>query len=145
MAAMALITDPDLVILDEPTTALDVTTQIEVLHAFKDVVRQRRTTAIYVSHDLAVVAQMADRIVVLRDGEIQEIGATDDLLRAPKSDYTKSLLAAAEPVVRGGTAAGQADDAAPPLLEIPGLVAGYGATVAGMPRVPGLNGIDFAI
>src|SRR5882762_6820784 len=89
MAAMALITDPDLVILDEPTTALDVTTQIEVLHAFKNVVRERRTTAIYVSHDLAVVAQMADRIIVLRDGEIQEIGATGDLLNAPASEYTK--------------------------------------------------------
>ena len=60
MAAMALITDPDLVILDEPTTALDVTTQIEVLRAFRRVVRERRATAVYVSHDLAVVAQMAD-------------------------------------------------------------------------------------
>ena len=75
LAAMALITDPELVILDEPTTALDVTTQIEVLRAFKRVVRERRTTALYVSHDLAVVAQMADRIVVLRDGEVQESGA----------------------------------------------------------------------
>jgi peptide/nickel transport system ATP-binding protein len=144
MAAMALITDPDLVILDEPTTALDVTTQIEVLHAFKDVVRERRMTAVYVSHDLAVVAQMADRIVVLRDGEIQEIGATDDLLTAPVSDYTKSLLAAAEPVVRRGSGA-PAGDAAPPLLEVRGLVAGYGATVAGMPHLRVLNEIDFAI
>jgi peptide/nickel transport system ATP-binding protein len=145
MAAMALITDPDLVILDEPTTALDVTTQIEVLHAFKDVVRERRTTAVYVSHDLAVVAQMADRIVVLRDGEIQEIGATDDLLATPRSDYTKSLLAAAEPTVRRGRDATSAGDAAPPLLEVRGLVAGYGATVAGMPHVRVLNDIDFAI
>jgi peptide/nickel transport system ATP-binding protein len=145
MAAMALITDPDLVILDEPTTALDVTTQIEVLHAFKDVVRERRTTAVYVSHDLAVVAQMADRIVVLRDGEIQEIGATDDLLTAPASDYTRSLIAAAEPTVRRGREATSAGDAAPPLLEARGLVAGYGATVAGMPRLRVLNDIDFAI
>jgi peptide/nickel transport system ATP-binding protein len=67
MAAMAMITDPELVIMDEPTTALDVTTQIEVLRAFKKVVKERGTTAVYVSHDLAVVAQMADRIVVLRD------------------------------------------------------------------------------
>jgi peptide/nickel transport system ATP-binding protein len=72
MAAMALITDPALVILDEPTTALDVTTQIEVLRAFKKVVKERGSTAVYVSHDLAVVAQMADRIEVLRDGEIRE-------------------------------------------------------------------------
>ncbi|HEY1147372.1 MAG TPA: ATP-binding cassette domain-containing protein, partial [Pseudoduganella sp.] len=74
MAAMALITDPALVVLDEPTTALDVTTQIEVLRAFKDVVRQLGISAVYVSHDLAVVAQMADRIVVLRDGEVRENG-----------------------------------------------------------------------
>jgi len=144
MAAMALITDPDLVILDEPTTALDVTTQIEVLHAFKDVVRERRMTAVYVSHDLAVVAQMADRIVVLRDGEIQEVGATADLLTAPVSDYTKSLLAAAEPAVRPVTLAGTGGVAAP-LLEVRGLVAGYGATVAGMPHIRVLNEIDFAI
>ena len=68
MAAMALITGPELVILDEPTTALDVTTQIEVLRAFRNVVRELHTTAVYVSHDLAVVAQMADWVVVLRAG-----------------------------------------------------------------------------
>ncbi|TDO95300.1 ABC transporter ATP-binding protein [Marinomonas balearica] len=94
MAAMALITDPDLVILDEPTTALDVTTQIEVLNAFKKVVRERNTTAIYVSHDLAVVAQMADRIIVLKDGEVQENSTTQEILIAPKHEYTASLLKA---------------------------------------------------
>ncbi len=74
MAAMALITDPAVVVFDEPTTALDVTTQIEVLAAFKKVVRELGTTAVYVSHDLAVVAQMADRIVVLNGGAVQENG-----------------------------------------------------------------------
>ena len=74
MAAMALITDPDVVILDEPTTALDVTTQVEVLRAFRRVVRERQVTAVYVSHDLAVVAQMADHILVLRDGRMREDG-----------------------------------------------------------------------
>ena len=69
MAAMALITDPELVIFDEPTTALDVTTQIEVLKAFKAVIRERDTTGIYVTHDLAVIAQIADRITVLRHGD----------------------------------------------------------------------------
>src|SRR5919106_1639102 len=97
MAAMALMTDPDLVIFDEPTTALDVTTQVEVLCAFRKAVRERRTTAIYVSHDLAVVAQIADRIVVLRDGTMREIGATPQILSAPTDSYTKSLLAAAAP------------------------------------------------
>lgn len=103
MAAMALITDPDLIILDEPTTALDVTTQIDVLKAFKKVVRERNTTAIYVSHDLAVVAQMADRIVVLKNGEIQENSLTKDILTMPQHDYTKSLLAAMKPSTRQDT------------------------------------------
>ena len=97
MAAMALMSDPDLVIFDEPTTALDVTTQIEVLHAFRRVVRERRTTAVYVTHDLAVVAQMADRILVLRDGAQREIGATPQIISQPQDDYTRSLIAAARP------------------------------------------------
>ncbi len=146
MAAMALITEPDLVILDEPTTALDVTTQIEVLRAFKDVVRERQTTAIYVSHDLAVVAQMADRIIVLRDGEIQEIDATERLLASPASDYTRSLLAAAEPTVRKGASAPQEGETVPPLLEVRGLVAGYGASDArGLPLLPVLSDINFSV
>src|SRR3954466_2686150 len=90
MAAMALIGDPELVILDEPTTALDVTTQIEVLHAFRRVVRERRATAVYVSHDLAVVAQMADHILVLRDGRMREVDTTERLLAAPQNEYTQS-------------------------------------------------------
>lgn len=100
MAAMALITDPELVILDEPTTALDVTTQIEVLRAFKTVVLERGATAIYVSHDLAVVAQMADQIVVLNQGRIREAGAAAQILHAPADDYTRTLMAAARPAVR---------------------------------------------
>ena len=125
MAAMALITDPDLVILDEPTTALDVTTQIEVLRAFRRVVRERRATAVYVSHDLAVVAQMADHILVLRDGAMRELGSTEQIIEAPRNDYTQSLLAAAQPKMRD---AGQVSStaSAAPLLEVSGLSAGYG-------------------
>jgi peptide/nickel transport system ATP-binding protein len=146
MAAMALIADPELVILDEPTTALDVTTQIEVLRAFKKVVRELQTTAVYVSHDLAVVAQIADRIIVLRDGEIREIGATAALLRAPADFYTKSLLAAAEPTVRAAAGVDDASDVAPPLLQVKGLRAGFGGLdTQGWPRVPVLRDLDFAI
>ena len=103
MTAMALCPKPDLVIFDEPTTALDVTTQIEVLRAFRRVVRERQATAVYVSHDLAVVAQMADHILVLRGGKAQEVNTTARILAEPAHDYTKSLLAAARPAPLQGT------------------------------------------
>src|SRR5258708_4537705 len=90
MTAMAMASRPDLIVFDEPTTALDVTTQIEVLAAIKDVVHQFNTAAIYISHDLAVVAQMADRVMVLRYGELVEEAATRTLLVSPQQAYTKS-------------------------------------------------------
>jgi peptide/nickel transport system ATP-binding protein len=124
MAAMALMTDPELVIFDEPTTALDVTTQVEVLRAFREAVRERQTTAVYVSHDLAVVAQIADRIIVLRDGTMRETGPTSQILSEPGDAYTKDLLAAAAPKVQAPSE--QPQLASVPLLEVRGLVAGYG-------------------
>jgi peptide/nickel transport system ATP-binding protein len=143
MAAMALITDPEVVILDEPTTALDVTTQIEVLRAFRRVVRERQVTAVYVSHDLAVVAQMADRILVLRDGCMRELSTTERLLTAPQHEYTKSLLAAARPSPRAQ--APLADDAEP-LLRLRGVSAGYGPRGAdGQPAIPILSDIDLEL
>ncbi len=93
MTAMAMSCRPDLIVFDEPTTALDVTTQIEVLAAIKDVVRQFHTAAIYITHDLAVVAQMADRIMVLRYGELVEEAPTRRMLADPQQPYTKSLWA----------------------------------------------------
>jgi len=122
MAAMALMTDPELVIFDEPTTALDVTTQVEVLRAFREAVRERHTTAVYVSHDLAVVAQIADRIIVLCDGTMRETGPTARILSEPGDAYTKSLLAAAAPQ----TQPPPERTAAAPLLEVHSLTAGYG-------------------
>jgi peptide/nickel transport system ATP-binding protein len=136
MAAMALITDPALVILDEPTTALDVTTQIEALRVFKKVVAERGATAVYVSHDLAVVAQMADRIVVLRHGEVREAGLTDQVLHAPNDTYTQTLMAAARPQVR--TVAPEATAGSTPLLEVRGVTASYG-------RVPVLQDVSLSI
>jgi peptide/nickel transport system ATP-binding protein len=93
MTAMSMSCRPDLIVFDEPTTALDVTTQIEVLAAIKQVVRQFHTAAIYITHDLAVVAQMADRIMVLRYGEVVEEAPTREMLASPKQPYTKSLWA----------------------------------------------------
>ena len=93
MTAMAMSCRPDLIIFDEPTTALDVTTQIEVLMTMKDIVEKFNTAAIYITHDLAVVAQMADRIMVLRHGELVEEAPTRIMLSNPQQDYTKSLWA----------------------------------------------------
>ena len=93
MTAMAMSCRPDLIIFDEPTTALDVTTQIEVLAAIRDIVDQFNTAAIYITHDLAVVAQMADTIKVLLKGEEVEEAPTETMLDDPQEDYTKSLWA----------------------------------------------------
>ncbi len=124
MAAMALMTDPDLVVLDEPTTALDVTTQVEVLRAFRRVVRERGATAVYVSHDLAVVAQMADQVVVLRHGKVQEAAAIGALLANPQHAYTRLLLDAAPTGRHAPDRARPAE--APPVLEVSGVSASYG-------------------
>ena len=92
MTAMAMGCEPDVIVFDEPTTALDVTTQIEVLAAIKEAVRSRGAAAIYITHDLAVVAQLADRIMVLRYGDLVEEGDARTLLAHPKEDYTRRLL-----------------------------------------------------
>jgi peptide/nickel transport system ATP-binding protein len=121
MVAMAMAGKPDIIVFDEPTTALDVTTQIEVLAAIKDVIREQNTAAIYITHDLAVVAQLADRIMVLRYGNVVEDGATRDILESPQEDYTQKLLAvrtfrqAKEP---------QAEDI-DAILDVRGVSAGY--------------------
>ena len=128
MAAMALCGKPDLLVLDEPTTALDVTTQIEVLKAFKSVIKQEGAAAIYVTHDLSVVAQIADHIVVLYAGDIQEQGTADQIINRPGHDYTRRLMAA----VRPPPAAGQGDESLDehrreaPALEVRNVTAGYG-------------------
>ncbi len=93
MTAMAMSPKPDLIIFDEPTTALDVTTQVDVLASIRQIVDQYHTAAIYITHDLAVVAQMADFIKVLRYGETVEDAETRKMLKTPEKDYTKSLWA----------------------------------------------------
>ena len=92
MVAMAMACTPDIIIFDEPTTALDVTTQIEVLAAIKKITREFNTAALYITHDLAVVAQIADRIMVLRYGELVEENNARDILAHPQEEYTRALL-----------------------------------------------------
>ncbi len=151
MAAMAMCTGPELIVFDEPTTALDVTTQIEVLKSFKDLIRLRNAAALYVSHDLAVVAQIADDIIVLRNGEIQERGSVQAIIGHPQHPYTRSLIAASDPdrVRKGGrampaVASGPAGACPRPVLQVRGLWAGYGAR-DGQPAIPILRGIDLAV
>ena len=141
MAAMALCGDPDLLILDEPTTALDVTTQIEVLKAFKSVIQQEGAAAVYVTHDLSVVAQIADHIVVLYAGDIQEQGTADRIINQPSRDYTRRLMAA----VRPPPAAGQGDETSDeherdaPALEVRNVTAGYGKGAAAIKVLRDIN------
>ena len=92
MTALALCPEPDLVVFDEPTTALDVTTQIDVLKAIKDAIRDTGVAALYITHDLAVVAQVSDHIMVLRQGEMVEYGTVDQIINAPKEEYTQALV-----------------------------------------------------
>lgn len=120
MTAMAMSCGPDLIVFDEPTTALDVTTQLEVLIAIKDAVRKANTAALYISHDLAVVAQLADQIVVLRDGRVVEAGPTQQIMDQPKEEYTRSLWA-----VRSMEAT--ARQQSQKMLLVEGISASYGA------------------
>ncbi|MGB0659845.1 MAG: ABC transporter ATP-binding protein [Mangrovicoccus sp.] len=143
-AAMALIGDPSLVIFDEPTTALDVTTQIDVLRAFKSVMSTSGMAGVYVSHDLAVVAQIADRIIVLKGGEIQEEGPTEQILHRPTHPYTKALLAAFDPVPHVSLAAPEAKNF-PPILSVQNLSAGYGGKPGKEPAAKILKDVSLSI
>jgi peptide/nickel transport system ATP-binding protein len=120
MTAMALCSKPDLIVFDEPTTALDVTTQIDVLAAIKDAIRDTDVAALYITHDLAVVAQIADEIMVLRHGKTVEWGDTRQIITEPRQDYTKALVSVhhidhAEMTPKGA-----------PLLSVKNVTAAYG-------------------
>jgi len=124
MTAMAMSCRPDLIIFDEPTTALDVTTQIEVLAAIKDIVEQFNTAAIYITHDLAVVAQMADKIMVLRLGDMVEEGHARQMIQEPKEEYTRALVA-----VRTFRKDKEVPKTDTPVLKVENVTASYGGSV----------------
>ncbi|WP_409489461.1 ABC transporter ATP-binding protein [Amycolatopsis sp. cmx-11-12] len=94
--AIALANDPKLLICDEPTTALDVTVQAQILDLILDGVRERESALLFITHDLAVVASVCERVLVMLDGEIVEAGTTREVLTEPKHEYTKKLLAASD-------------------------------------------------
>ena len=133
MTAMAMSCQPDLIIFDEPTTALDVTTQIEVLASIREIVEEFNTAAIYITHDLAVVAQMADTIKVLLKGDEVETSHTRSMLADPQEEYTKSLWAVRgferplkSPVIAGAV----------PVVSVKNVDAAYG-------KVPVLHDVSF--
>lgn len=125
MIAMALVNEPELIIFDEPTTALDVTTQLEVIRLVRKVVRERGCGAIYISHDLAVVSQLSDRIMVLRHGKMVETGTTRDLIETPKQEYTRALVA--NKTTSSGVPGAAASQ---PVVEVEELSSGYGLVSA---------------
>lgn len=120
MTAMALCSQPDLIVFDEPTTALDVTTQIDVLAAIKHAIEETGTAALYITHDLAVVAQVSDDIMVLRHGNTVEYGPVAQIIEAPQEDYTRELVS-----VRSNIKP-EAEDQSDALLMIENIDAAYG-------------------
>ena len=123
MIAMALVLEPVLLIADEPTTALDVTTQAQILHLISELQRKHGTGVLFITHDFGVVAEIADRVAVLRLGDLVEMGPKEDVLMRPQHDYTKMLIAAV-PGIHPKAKARQAD--APIVLQVVGLDKTYG-------------------
>jgi len=117
MIAMALITEPELLIADEPTTALDVTIQAQILDLLDDLKKQRNIALIFISHDLSVVANIADRVAVMRAGQIVETGETLQIFKQPQHPYTQQLLASV-PSGPKPTQAFQPGPEAQPLLKV---------------------------
>ena len=99
MIAMALVLEPKLLIADEPTTALDVTTQKQILALIRDLQRDHGTAVLFITHDMGVVAEIADRVAVMRQGRLVETGSLDTILRTPAMDYTRNLLSAVPSLV----------------------------------------------
>lgn len=120
MTAMALCSKPELIVFDEPTTALDVTTQIDVLAAIKNAIEMTGTAALYITHDLAVVAQISDDIMVLRNGDTVESGPVQQIIENPRQEYTKALVNVRQ------TKQTEARDQTDALLKVENISAAYG-------------------
>ena len=136
MAAMAMVGKPEVIVFDEPTTALDVTTQVECLAAFRKLIRVHGAAALYITHDLAVVAQIADRIMVLRHGKLVEFGEARQILQAPREDYTRRLV---RERTEGHTFIDAKSAGAIPVLAVENVVADY----VGKPKV--IDGVSLEI
>jgi len=144
MIAIALSCDPDLLVADEPTTALDVTTQAQILALVRDLQRERGTAVVWISHDLGVIGQVADDVLVLREGRAVEQGPIGGLYAAPAHDYTRELLEARPRIVAGAGPAPRSDT--PPLLEVGGLDVRFTiGTPTGRRTVHAVDDVSFAV
>ena len=94
MIAAAMIADPEILIADEPTTALDVTVQAQIVELLRKINREKRTSIIFISHDLSLVRQLCRKIIVMQNGRIVESGTAEDIFRKPGQEYTRKLIAA---------------------------------------------------
>jgi peptide/nickel transport system ATP-binding protein len=117
--AIAFLNDPDLIIADEPTTALDVTIQAQIIHQAQTLCRERGTALIWITHDLAVVAGLADKISVMYAGRIVEAGSTDDVIDRPLHPYTVGLLGSVPSANNRGARLNQIPGMAPNMLALP--------------------------
>ncbi|OIH96919.1 MULTISPECIES: ABC transporter ATP-binding protein [unclassified Curtobacterium] len=146
MIAMALAADPDLLIADEPTTALDVTVQAEVLDVIRALRERTGTAVLLITHDMGVVADIADRVVVMRRGRVVETGTVGAVFAAPTAEYTRDLLAA---VPRMGTGSGGEARLGPaatppsPVLDVRHLVVEYGGALSG--RFRAVDDVSFSV
>ena len=144
MIAIALACDPELLIADEPTTSLDVTTQAQIIDLVRDLQRDFGTAVVWISHDLGVIGQVADDVVVLRDGEAVEQAAILDVFDHPQQSYTRELLEA-RPLVGGdGPAPAPAD--AGVLLDVQGLDVRFPVTTpVGRTTIHAVKDLSFQI
>ncbi|EDQ03481.1 Glutathione import ATP-binding protein GsiA (plasmid) [Sulfitobacter indolifex] len=143
MIAMALAMEPDILIADEPTTALDVTTQAQILRLIRALQRDRGMGVLFITHDFGVVADIADRVAVMQNGEVVEQGPIDRVLNAPAHPYTRKLIAAV-PRFRETAAAARGET---PLLSVRDLTKIYrsGGPIRGVKEVRAVDGVSFDI
>ena len=146
MIAMALILEPAILIADEPTTAVDVTTQAQILALVKELQRKHQTGVLFITHDFGVVAEIADRVAVMNDGRLVEVGPATEVLNAPADDYTRSLIAAVPKLIPREPRAARGS---PVLLRVRGITKtfhGGASWFAGRGRhVPAVKSIDLAV
>jgi peptide/nickel transport system ATP-binding protein len=150
MIAMALALEPALIIADEPTTALDVTNQAQILRLLKELQGRHGTAILFITHDFGVVAEIADRVAVMREGKIVEQGQASDVLQRPQHEYTRALVAAVPNLTpRHGVQGGSAPSAEGPLLSVSGVEKTYtvraGGFSLGRRRVPAVAGVSLEI